>query len=82
MKKSAIILLLSSNLMLAACNSEEEVIVEPEIEDVATSEQDALEDAIENAESAADAIGKELSDATAPEVAADPVARSSENEAK
>ncbi len=80
MKKSSIILLVSTSLALVACNSEEEVPVEPEIEEVETSEEDALEDAIENAESAADAMGKELSDATAPEVAPEPVANSSEDE--
>lgn len=82
MKKSAILFFVSSAMALSACGGEEEVPVEPEIEEVETSEDDALEDAIENAESAADAMGKELSDATAPEVAAEPVANSSEDEAE
>ena len=80
MHKFLIIFLLSSTFALSACNNEEEVPVEPEIEEVETSEEDALEDAIENAESAADAMGKELFDATAPEVAPAPIANSSENE--
>lgn len=68
MKKSSVILLSSCVLALGACSKEEEIPVEPEIEQVETSEEDALADAIENAESAADAMGQEISDATAAQV--------------
>ncbi len=80
MKKIIITCIGTASLALAACNNEEEVIEEPVIEDVETSEEDALTEAIENAESAADAMGKELSDATAPEVTAPvPTDNDSEN---
>lgn len=69
MKKIIIAISAIASLSLTACNNEEEVIEEPAIEEVETSQEDALADAIENAESAADAMGQELSDATAPEVA-------------
>lgn len=71
MKKASIIMALCA-LTLGACNNDEEIPVEPEIEEVETTEEDALADAIENAESAADAMGQELSDATAAEVAPAP----------
>ncbi len=80
MKKPYVIFLLSSIFLFSACTNEEEIAVEPEIEEVETSEEDALADAIENAESAADAMGKELSDATAPEIAPEPVANSGKDE--
>jgi len=68
MKKLSMITLTSLSLVIVACDNKEELVVEPEIEEVETSEEDALADAIENAESAADAMGQELLDATAAEV--------------
>lgn len=69
MKKTIITIAILTSVSLTACSNEEEVVAEPVIEEVETSEEDALADAIENAESAADAMGKEISDATSPEVA-------------
>lgn len=82
MRKSSIIIIAAAAWVVSACNNEEEIAVEPVIEDVETSEEDALADAIENAESAADAMGQELSDATAPEVSAPAVERPSEDAAQ
>jgi len=66
-----VVIIASLSLTVAACGEKEEDIpVEGEIEEVDASVDDALADAIENAESSADAMGQELLDATAPEVSA------------
>lgn len=84
MKKISIIITASCALTLAlgACSNEEEIPVESQIEEVETSEEDAIDDAIENAESAADAMGQELSDATAPEIVPAPPVESAADAAQ